>query len=72
MKVTVTVKVLPSIYPCVMQHKELLGLIVLFTKEGEGICIAPKDHASYGKLTGGWAIIAKWETCCVTLDSTGE
>ena len=71
MKVTVTPEALAPAYPKVMRHVHPPYTIVIFTAEGEGLCIYPEDQADFNTLSSGW-VSHGWKPCRVTLDSTGE
>lgn len=59
-------------YPRVCCFKEDRTLIVLFTSEGRGICLAPATHPSFGYESLAWDKPSKWEPVCITIDSTQE
>lgn len=70
-QVTVNTPNTPEItYPRVCCFIEDLTLVVLFTANGRGICLAPTTHHSFGKETAGWDKPSKWKPVCITIDST--
>lgn len=72
-KVTVDTPNTPEVtYPRVCRFKEDHTLIVLFTAEGRGICLAPATYSYFGRETSAWDKASKWEPVCITIDSTQE
>lgn len=57
-------------YPRVCCLIEDPRIIVLFTANGRGTCLAPATHNSFGKETTGWDSPSKWKPVCITIDST--
>jgi hypothetical protein len=71
-RVAETSTVTKRAYPSVCRNRKYPDLLVLFTSEREGICLAPKDHPYYGRHFNDWDAENHWIPTCVTIDSTGE
>ena len=72
-KVTETPAPETRTYPIVVRCVKHPELIVLMCREGAGVCLAPKDHSSYGLFDAGWfRDPEEWTPTCVTIDSIGE
>lgn len=72
-KVTVNTPNTPEItYPRVCCFIEDPAIVVLFTADGQGTCLAPTTHYSFGKESTGWDKPSKWKPVSITIDSIGE
>ena len=72
-KVTETSTPEKRTYPIVVRCVKHPDLIVLMCEASKGVCLAPKDHPSYGVFSGDWyKSPEEWIPICVTIDSTGE